>query len=114
MKEKQNMNKENSFIEDYRYERAKKRVRSIKGFYIHLLVYVLFNSVSLIIKWVSKDSVDDFLTINTFGTPIFWGFAVLFHAIGVFASTLFLGNNWEDKKLREFMQDEEDKSSKWE
>ena len=114
MSEKQNMSNDDSFIEEYRYERAKKRVRSIKGFYIHFLVYVLFNSVSLIIRWINKDSIDRFFTLHTFGTAIFWGVAVFFHAIGVFASNIFLGSNWEDKKLREFMQDEEEKSSKWE
>ena len=34
---------ENNFISEDRFIRAKKRVKKIKGFYIHLIVYVLVN-----------------------------------------------------------------------
>ena len=42
-KEKEKEKMENKFIEQDRYERAKKRVKDIKGFYTHALVYVVIN-----------------------------------------------------------------------
>ena len=40
--------------DEIRYQQAKKRVKQLKGFYVHLLVYVLVNAI--IIFWVKIGS----------------------------------------------------------
>ncbi|WP_332700208.1 2TM domain-containing protein, partial [Halalkalibacter lacteus] len=36
--------------EDKKYERAKKRVENLKAFYIHFIVYILVNTMFVIIN----------------------------------------------------------------
>ncbi|OIQ17266.1 MAG: hypothetical protein BM557_08615 [Flavobacterium sp. MedPE-SWcel] len=104
---------ENSFNEQLRYQRAKKRVRSIRGFFIHLMVFILVNAFLLFLKWVKLDEGQSLFTFNNLSTVFFWGFGVLFHAIGVFGTKVFLGSDWEERKIKEMMEQEERKSKEW-
>jgi len=97
--------------EEARYERAKKRVRAVSGFYKHLAVYIIVNAVLILIKYF-KDDDKDFYEFNTFSTAFFWGIGLAFHALGVFYNHVFFGRNWEDRKIRELM--DKDKQQKWE
>ncbi len=33
----------------------------------------------------------------------FWGIGVFFHAMGVFKQNIFLGKEWEERKMNEFI-----------
>ena len=105
---------ENSLEEQSRLRRAKKKVEAIKGFYKHLAVYLLVNTGILIAKAVNLEPDEHFFEIDTFKMAIFWGIGVLFHAFGVFGTSLFLNSNWEEKKIQEYMEKERRKGSKWE
>lgn len=98
---------------DERYNLAYKRVKRIKGFYIHALVYVLVNTFILIS--ISKDSADGtivFAKWETWSTALFWGIGLVAHGMSVFGRDLFFGSDWEEKKIQEFM--DKDKGDKWE
>ena len=97
--------------EEARYERAKKRVRALSGFYKHLAVYIIVNLFLIAIKYVKSDA-QDFYTFSTFSTAFYWGIGLAFHALGVFYNHVFFGRNWEDRKIRELM--DKDKQQKWE
>lgn len=101
-----------SALEQKKFERAKKRVQSITGFYKHLAAYILVNISLFIIKGVALDPGEKFFEFSTFSTAVFWGIGLIFHAMGVFGKNIFLGNDWEEKKIKEIM--EKEKSSKWE
>lgn len=96
--------------EQIKYELAKKRVKKIKDFYIHLLVYLALNSFWLIGKAQNR-TFEEFFTFNTFSTALFWGIGIAFHAVNVFGKQLAFGKNWEEKKIKEYM--EEEKSKGW-
>lgn len=98
---------------DERYNLAYKRVKRIKGFYVHALVYVLVN-VFIIASSYNKSSFDTvvFFRWETFSTALFWGIGLLAHGLSVFGRNIFFGQNWEERKIQEFM--EKDKSEKWE
>ncbi|KAF2516847.1 2TM domain-containing protein [Flavobacterium salilacus subsp. salilacus] len=100
--------------EQMRYDRAKKRVKAIKGFFMHLTAYILVNAFLLVLIWAGLKQGEAFFTFGHFSTAFFWGFGLLFHALGVFGANMFLGNNWEERKIKEMMQQEHDKSQKWE
>jgi hypothetical protein len=102
-----------NFNPDTRYELAYKRVKRIKGFYVHATVYVLVN-VFLIVSRFSKSEVGgEFLfEWETFSTALFWGIGLMAHGLSVFGRDLFFGSDWEEKKIKEFM--DEDKKQKWE
>lgn len=97
--------------EEARYERAKKRVRAVSGFYKHLTVYIIVNICLLAIKYFNGEG-KGFDEFSTYSTPFFWGIGLAFHAMGVFYNHVFFGRNWEDRKIRELM--EKDKQQKWE
>jgi hypothetical protein len=98
---------------DVRYDMAYRRVKRIKGFYIHFLVYILVNAFILARKFYRHGEVD-FWDWDTFSTPIFWGIGLIAHASSVFGKDLFFGNNWEERKIQEFMDKEKEQESKWE
>jgi hypothetical protein len=102
-----------NFNPDTRYELAYKRVKRIKGFYIHALVYVLVNAFTIISAFNRSEKGDDFFSNwQTFSTAFFWGIGLLAHGLSVFGRDLFFGADWEEKKIKEFM--DQDKNQKWE
>lgn len=98
---------------DPRYDLAYKRVKRIKGFYIHALVYVLVNAF-IILSSINRNIIrgEDILEIELLSTPLFWGIGLLFHGLSVFGKNLFFGSHWEEKKIQELM--DKDKNNKWE
>lgn len=81
-----------------RYQRAKKQVEEIKGFYGHLLTYVLIMLFFLFInlKYTPRH-------LWFFWPMLGWGIGLLFHGLKAFNYTPFLGKDWEQKKIKEFM-----------
>lgn len=104
---------ESNFLQEQKYIKAKKRVKEIKGFYIHLTVYVLVNLfISGVIIFGLTRGEDSSITeaISNFGvysTWIFWGIGMFFHWLGVFGfRSVGFGKDWEDRKIKEFMDSE--------
>jgi hypothetical protein len=61
------------------YERAKGRVEAKIGFFIHLAVYIVVNSLLIIINISTSPQ------YLWFKWPLIgWGIGVIFHALGVF------------------------------
>jgi hypothetical protein len=95
-----NNSMEAKYIEEQRYLKAKKRVKDIKGFYIHLAIEI----VSLII----------IVTVNLVFSPgyhWFWFaapgiiFVIILHWFLVFGpSKIGFGKEWETKKIQELME----------
>ncbi|SEA45371.1 2TM domain-containing protein [Flavobacterium gillisiae] len=98
---------------DERYDMAYKRVKRIKGFYIHALVYVLVNAF-ILISIFNRSMIGDvvFWEWQTWNTVFFWGIGLVAHGLSVFGRDIFFGSNWEEKKVQEFM--DKDKGNKWE
>ena len=92
---------ENFNDSEIKYLEAKKRVNRIKGFYIHALIYVLVNA-GLVITNTSLTG-EDFSSIDTYWTAIFWGIGLAGHGLSVFLPNFILGKNWEEEKIRELM-----------
>ena len=98
---------ENQIQKDERYYAAQKRMKSIKGFYIHLLVYVLVNIFLIIQIYLANKN--EFWRWKSFTVALFWGIGILSHGISVFGSNLLFDKNWEDRKIKELM--DKDKKS---
>ena len=88
--------------EQARYERARKRVEEIKGFYSHLMVYALVNLALFVLDLISSPG------LQWFFWPLFgWGIGVLAHAGSVFGPGRFWGPEWEERKIRKLMEKDE-------
>lgn len=107
-----------SYIEEQRYIKAKKRVDNIKGFYIHLLVYVLVNIFvsSIIIFGLTRDeelSLGEAITHpGVFMTWLGWGIGIFFHWLGVFGFPSVVSKKWEERKIKELMDQDLDNQIK--
>jgi len=94
---------------DYeRYQRARKQVEEIKGFYIHLTVYVLVMAGLIYINLRYSPQYLWFLW-----TMVSWGIGFLFHAMKVFSWFPFFNKDWEERKIKQYME-EEHKRNKFE
>ncbi|RUA12058.1 MAG: hypothetical protein DSY82_02235 [Flavobacteriia bacterium] len=99
--------------EDYKkyddYLRAKKHVKEVKGFYIHLAVYLLVNAY-IFFNSMRHMHFED-IGFWMFSPGFFWGIGLIFHAYGVFGKNLLFSKEWEERKIREFM--EKDNKDLW-
>lgn len=81
-----------------KYERAKKRVESLKGLYIHLFVYLVTNIILFTINMLNNPDEKWFIY------PLLgWGIGLFAHFISVYFEGK-LGLEWGDKKIKELMQ----------
>jgi hypothetical protein len=94
------------------YEMAYQRVKKIKKFYTHLLVYIFVN-VFIIVSTVNRNVTGEevFLKWETFSTAFFWGIGLLAHAFSTFMPNFIFGEKWEEKKMKEYMEKEKDEIS---
>lgn len=98
--------------EEVRLERATKRVQEIKGYYKHLASFVLVNAFLILINFLNLDQGETFWKFSTFSVAFFWGIGLFFHTLNVYGRNFFLGEDWEEKKIKEFMDRKQ--NTKWE
>lgn len=103
-----------NFQEEERYKAAKKQIKEIKGFYIHLLVY-LFVNIAIIAMNTNFTKFGNFgIEITNFYTAFFWGIGLFAHWASVFGAGFFLGKRWEEKKINELLEKDREQQKKWE
>ncbi len=98
------------FEQQKRYERAQKRVKDEKGFYSHLTVYIIIN---IFLLFINTDFINQGFSQWTqwhiYFTPFFWGIGLFFHWIKVFNPNIVFSKQWEERKIKEIMdQDDRD------
>jgi len=91
--------KEKTWNSDKSYLRAQEKVKKLRGFYGNLTSYCII---------IPALAVFNFLSNSGFPWVIFpaigWGIGLLFHGMEVFGYNPLLGKDWEEKKIKEFMQ----------
>lgn len=94
-------------IESSKYLRAVERVEEIKGFYSSLIAYCI---VIPFLMYINFTYVPQF---HWFWFPMMgWGIGLTFQGFKAFAYNPFLGRDWEDRKIQEYMN--KDKKQYWE
>ncbi|MFO7815419.1 MAG: 2TM domain-containing protein [Halanaerobiales bacterium] len=93
--------------EEEKYEKAKEKVKEIKDFYSHLLVYLVVNIGIFIINYIVSPGNYWF-----YWPLIGWGIGIAVHWTQVFGVSRILGENWEKKKIKEIMNELEDENRK--
>lgn len=88
--------------EQDRYARARRRVKKTRDFYEHLVLYIAVNLILFGINMLfSPDS------LWFYWVTFFWGIGVVLHGFGVYVEGRIFGRDWEEKKIREFLEREE-------
>ena len=103
---------ENITSEQIRYEEAVKRVKKIKGFYTHAIVYVVINLMIVILNIQNLNQGESYFQFKNFFTAFFWRIGLLAHGLATFLPYFILGKDWEERKIKELM--EKEKANKWE
>lgn len=100
---------ERHFNEEERYIKAQKKVEEIKGFYGNLASYIIVNTVLMVINLLTSP---EYLWF--FWPLLGWGIGVAIHGMVVFNCLPFLGKDWEEQKIKEFMEEENKNKNNWE
>jgi hypothetical protein len=104
---------EKNTLDQIRYEEAVKRVKKLKGFYTHAIVYVVINIMVVIANIQNYEPDESFFQFKTFMTAFFWGIGLLAHGMSTFVPYLILGKDWEERKIKELMEKERN-ANQWE
>lgn len=92
---------ESNYQNEERYSKAKKRIEEIKGFYGNLTAYIVVNIMLFVINMVTSPE-----HLWFFWPMLGWGVGVAFHGMRVFNYMPFLGKDWEERKMKEFIEKE--------
>ena len=91
-------------LENSKYVRAVKRVEKLKEFYQN------FASYCIVIPFLIFINLRFSPGFYWFWFPMFgWGIGLTFHFLEVNNYTIFLGKNWEEKKIEELMKKQQNK-----
>ncbi|AWK07154.1 histidine kinase [Flavobacterium crocinum] len=99
---------EKDFTEADRYYNAQKKVKEIREFYDHLTVFVLVNPIVIVVNLMTSPGYLWFLWCL-----MGWGMAIILHGLKVFSFPPFFNKKWEEKKIREIMEKEQNRKT-WE
>ena len=96
---------------DQVFLKAKRRVEKLRKFYNHLAVYIVINGLISAFKIIrnlrnGESFKEAFFDINFSGIWLLWGIGLTIHAFAVFVLPLFVGHNWEEEKIKQFMEEE--------
>lgn len=94
---------------DQKYLKAKKRVEDMKKFYTNIMMYVFFICGLAGLNYYVNGLRNPWFLWAAFG----WGIGLFFQAIKVFSWTPFMGKNWEERKMKKFMEEEETHQNRW-
>jgi len=84
--------------DDERYQRARRRVEAVRGFYVHLVVYLIVNAGLFLINMLTSPG-----TLWFYWPLIGWGIGVAAHAFSVFGAGKWLGPEWEEREIRKIL-----------
>ena len=93
-----------------KYIRAKERVEELKKFYGNLTSYIVVIGVLALINYYTNDWRYMWFLWAAFG----WGIGLVFHALRTFNLNPFFSKDWEERKIREFMDEEDKGGARWE
>ena len=98
------------FSKENKYIRAKERVEELKKFYGNLTAYVIVISGLAILNY----GVDGWRYMWFLWAAFGWGIGLFFHAMRTINLNPFFGKDWEERKIKEFMKEDDDITRRWE
>ena len=98
-------------VNQSKYERALNRVKNIKGWYNHLIIYLIINTLLQFFYsgFFDNGSFTSYMPYWVrFTTPFFWGVSLIVHGVYVYKGHLLkrIFKKWEERKIRELMNDD--------
>lgn len=101
---------EQNEITEQKLQRATNRVRVLKGFYLHVLVFVAVNtavtSAAIWLRMQKGESLLETLDFASFATPFFWGIGLFFHGLRTYELPSFFSKRWEANQIEKYMKED--------
>ena len=89
------------------YRQARRAVRALRFWYIHLTVYLAVNALlwtKYLVIGPTQWAMDrPHWPSWPVGPTVFWGIGLLIHGLVVWMRVSRRGRDWEDRKIREYM-----------
>ncbi|NAS32849.1 histidine kinase [Flavobacteriaceae bacterium R38] len=98
-----------NYSEEKKYKRAKERVEEIKGAYYHLFSYIGVLTFLAILNYTIDKWENPWFLWVAFG----WGIGLIIHLLVVINWSPFLGKNWEERKIQQFMKEDYESERKF-
>lgn len=91
-----------TMIDEDRIERARGFVRRLRGVYIHVAAYIVVNTFLIVVDLMTTPD------LIWFYWPLLgWGIGLGAHVASIFIGDKFLGREWEERKMREFLKNDD-------
>ena len=103
---------ETNYKEELKYDNARKKVEQIKGFYGHLLSFVVVNLGLFVFNFATLPN-DLWFDYWFYWNLLIWGIGLFIHGLLVFNRMPFFGEKWEEQKLKELLEKEKEQNNKW-
>ncbi len=87
---------------DAAVDRARKRVKELRDFYVHAAIYVVVNVGLVLLDLAQGDGLQ-----WAYWVIIGWGIGLVAHGVSVFIFESRGASRWEARKLAEFTKQEE-------
>ncbi|GGW40475.1 2TM domain-containing protein [Arenibacter certesii] len=105
-------------FDDNKRKRAKRRIEELKGFYVHLVIFIVINlsiSINKILRNIREGETlwEAFWDFGTFAVWIFWGVGLVFHASKTCNYNPFFTKKWEERQVKKFMEEDRKESEKY-
>jgi len=100
----------NNIEENKRYEEAKERVKELKKFYDNLISYMIIIPFLALVNYYTNQLQHPWFLWAAFG----WGIGLAFHAAKAFRINPVYNKDWEERKIRKYMEEEENNKQLWE
>lgn len=104
-----------NYNNEQNYLYAKQRVEKIGKYYKHLAIYIAVNIfLSAIFIMGDINDGDTFkealFNYHNYKIWIYWGIGILFQTLKTFGLPLFFNKRWEDKKIKQYLEEEQKRS----
>ena len=93
--------------QDERLQRAKRKVRRIRAFYLHALIW---GGVCAGLLFINLMTWPGYLW--SLWPAFVWGIGLAFHGLTVYGMGNIFGTDWEERKIQEILSREEQESKK--
>ena len=104
---------ENNPSNEFLIELARERVHKLRRFYVHLFIYLV-----VLLIYISKTYFDapfNFIPFRYINETVvwIWTFVIAVKSFKLFIKDQFLGANWEQNKIKEIIEKENNVNNKW-
>ncbi|MEY8848870.1 2TM domain-containing protein [Psychroserpens sp. XS_ASV72] len=100
--------------EKQKYLAAKKKVKRLQTFYLHLMLYVIAMALLAYNFYIMTGPYQSEITALNIAIMVLWTLFIIIHAWSVYKGKLFFSKRWEDKKIESILKEKNEETTFWE